>query len=127
MAQSDAFYQEIAEEVDAVLVELGTSYSVRGPAVYDETTLTRGKGTSRTVVGLVADQEVAINMLGSGTDMRGDAMSAWTATKSLILQASSNPLPEEEVLVDGQWYPLSMAKPIKPAEITVVYMLDISR
>jgi len=120
MAQSDAFYQEIATEVDGVLVELGTSYSVRGPAVYDETTLTRGKGSSRTVIGLVAEQAVAANMLG-------DAMSTWTARKSLILQASSLPQPEEEVLVDGNWFSLSEVKPIRPADITVVYMLDVTR
>lgn len=117
MAQSDTLYQEIAAEVDAVLDELGTSYSVRGAEAYDTDTLKRERGPSRTVVGLVADQKTA-HSLG--------LIPFWKDSKSLILKASSNPKPEEEVLVDDKWYSLFSATPIRPADVTVVYMLELT-
>lgn len=125
MAQSDAFYQEIAAEVDAVLDELGTSYSVRGAEAYDTDTLKRERGPSRTVVGLVADQKTA-HSLGAVAFPVTETSAFWKSTKNLILKASSDPKPEEEVLVDGKWYPLSSATPIKPADVTVVYMLGLT-
>ena len=126
MAASDAFYIEIREEVDGVLAELGTEYSVRGPGQYDPSTLKRGKEAARTVVGLVADQKVA-HSLGSMAFPITETSAFWKASKSLILKADSDPKPEEEVFVDGQWHSLSMARPIKPADVVVVYMLDLSR
>lgn len=122
MAASDAFYQEIVAEVNAVLEELGTTYSVRGHTEYDPDQLERVAAPPRTVVGLVADQEMAVSMVGTG-----DGGPTWIGKKTLIMRADANPRPEEEVEVDGKWYPLTKAKAIQPADVVVVYMLDVSK
>lgn len=124
MAESDAFYQEIVAEVDPILEELGTTYQVRSNESYDPNTLTTTPGTNREVIGLVADQQFA-NSLGQMGGSEADL--SWINSKTLILQASADPKDSEEILVDGKWFPLSKVVPIKPADITVVFMLDVSR
>lgn len=120
MAQSDAFYQSIVTEVDAVIQELGTTYQVRTRGAYNPATLTtEAPGAPRPVVGIVANQQFAQQLV------QGDA--SWVASKSLILTAAAKPLPTEEVEVDGTWYTLESVTPIKPADIVVIYMLDISK
>lgn len=120
MAQSDAFYQSIIAEVDPVIAELGTTYQVRTRGGYNPETLAHDPpGAPRTVTGIVATQRFAQQLVS------GDAK--WTATKSLILTAAAAPQPTEEVEVDGTWYALSSVVPIKPADVVVIYMLDISR
>ena len=119
MANSDAFYNEIKLEVNTVLSELGTQYNVRTAGAYNPATLSTANGVSRTVTGLVADQKAALSFTaGQGV---------WIGEKSLILVADANPLPGEEVEVEGQWFPLSKVVPIKPADVVVVYMLDVTR
>ena len=120
MAASDAFYIEIRDEVDAVLDELGTTYTVRTPGEYDPDELETGAGSTRTVGGLVADQQTVVQLVG-------DQGANWIGKKTLILKASSAPKTNEEVQVDGNWFPLSKLVPIKPADIIVVYMLDVTR
>jgi len=126
MAASDSFYLEIQAEVNTVLEELGTEYSVRGHGTYNPDTLETLPAAPRTVVGLVADQK-DINPLGAILFPVGEGSAGWVNKKALILSAGAVPDAGEEVLVDGQWFPLSKVVPIKPAEITVVYMLDVTR
>jgi len=126
MALSDAFYNELVPEVDGIIDELGTTYTIETPGAYNEDTLKNDSPTSRQVGGLVADQTVAIsvaNMAGSG--LSSDA--TWMGKKVLILKASAAPKPTESVKIDGSLYPLSKVTEIKPADVTVVYMLDITR
>lgn len=120
MAASDAFYQDIVVEVDSVIDELGTSYTVRSPGTYEEATLATSIGGTRSVSGLVADKKTTLNLTA------GDGPT-WVAEKTLILKAAASPAPGEEILVDGDWFPLSKVVPIKPADVTVVYMLDVTR
>ena len=82
MAASDAFYQEIKLEVDSVLAELGTSYTVRTPGTYDSDTLETIPGASRSVSGLVADQQTV-------KQFAGEDGAEWIATKTLILSADA--------------------------------------
>lgn len=123
MATSDPFYQEIKLEVDAVLAELGTQYTVRTPGVYDPVELETSVGSTRLVTGLVGDQMVFELSASLGLNRS----ERWDAKKTLILSADALPAEKEEVLVNGQWFPLSKVTPIKPADITVVYLLDVSR
>ena len=121
MAKSDAFYLEIAAEVKETLEEYGTTYQVRGPGVYDPDKLERVPVAPRTVSGIVADQKSTLKMVSSASDV------TWVGTKNLILSAEANPKPEEEVLVDGKWYSLQSVQALKPADIVVVYILDVTR
>lgn len=126
MAASDAFYTEIVAEVDAVLAELGTTYTVRAAGEYDPSTLEAGDGAGRTVVGLVATQQV-INNMGVQSFAVSASAQNWKSAKTLILSASANPQQGEEVLVDGVWFPLNKVVEIKPADVTVVYLLDVAK
>lgn len=125
MAASDAFYIEIRDEVNILLAELGTTYRVRGIDVYDPETMTTTSSAEREVVGIVANQMQTHGMIPNTAYL--DDQAEWLSTKNLILAESSNPAKTEEVLVDGEWFPLSGITPIKPADITVVYILDVSR
>lgn len=120
MAASDAFYNGIITEVNAVIDEFGTSYTVQAEGTYDEDELEPTAGATRSVDGLVADQQTVLQLAG-------EAGATWVATRTLILKASSAPLPGEQILVDAKYFPLSNVVPIKPADIVVVYLLDISR
>lgn len=113
---SDALYIGLTSDVNDLIDELGTSYTIYTPGVYDPATLTTGAETSRLVDGVVTDQPT---LFSSPAD--------WVANKTLVMKAASNPDELEEVVVDGKRYPMTMVEKIKPAEITVAYMLDVSR
>lgn len=122
MAASDEFYNELIGEVATALSELGTTFNVKAEGVYDPQTLTTSEGIERTVTGIVADQEQTYS-LSSGV---GEPSKSWISGKNLLLSADSHPKPKEEVYVDGKWFSLGNVKPIKPADVVVLYILDIS-
>lgn len=126
MAQSDSFYQELITEVNDVIDEFGTSYTVRAPGTYDSDELETTVGPTRQVDGIVADQKFSNSMFNTSLAMNEERLT-WVAKKSLILKADANPLAGEEILVDGKWFPLAKLSPIKPADVVVVYMLDVSK
>lgn len=126
MAASDAFYNEIKVEVDELLAELGTTYNVRSEGAYDTDLLTTSPGATRTVTGIVANQQF-VNSVSAILFPVGEASATWIAKKTLILTAESSPLPGEDVQVDGDWFPLAKSVPIKPADVVVVFMLDVTR
>lgn len=124
MADSDSFYQEVVLDVNQVIDDLGTSYTIRGRGTYDPNSLSTGSGSTRSADGLVAERELANALAGkSGGEENND----WMGKRTLILKANADPKPQEEIQVDGKWYPLNNLKPIKPADVVVVYMLDVSR
>ena len=126
MAASDAFYQEVLVDVNAVLDEFGTSYTVRAQGTYDDDELEIVEGATRSVVGLVATQNDK-SALGIIAFPVTETSAGWVGTKNLLLKADAAPQPGEEVQVDGKWYPLSKLVPIKPADIIVLYILDVTR
>lgn len=123
MAASDDFYNELIPEINEVLDELGTTYQVRGKSAFDSDTLTTIPGASRTVVGLVADQATTSSIGG----FVPESALAWIGKKNLLLKASAAPQPGEEILVEGNWFPLAKISPIKPADVVVLYILDVTR
>lgn len=126
MANSDSFYEEIVLEVNDVLDELGTTYVISTPGNYNDALMGNLPSTERNVVGLVGDQSIAISVASmAGSGLSADA--SWMSTKVLILKADSLPVPTESVIVEGVSFPLTKLIAIKPADITVVYMLDVSR
>lgn len=117
MAASDLFYYELQEEVNLVLAEYGKLYRVTGGGVYNEQTMMKEGQSVRDVQGIVADQSFANQLAPTG----------WTAVSTLIMSAEANPKAGESVEVDGKLYPLSACQTIKPADVVVCYMLDVSR
>lgn len=126
MAQSDAFYIELRDEATSVLLELGTSYLCRSHVVYDPFNPATEEGDNRDVYGIAADQDLSKAFV-SGVGQTAEASANWTAKKTLILTADAAPLPQEEVYVDGIWHSFEKVQAIKPADIVVIYMLDITR
>ncbi|CAM0069691.1 hypothetical protein VPHK251G3_0018 [Vibrio phage K251 g3] len=125
MAASDAFYNGIVAKIAPIFDKLGTTFAVRAPARFNAETLTNTLGAPRNTVGVVADQQTTQELTGQA--WRGMDSGEWVAAKTLILPASANPQPDEEIQVDGKWYSLSKVKAIKPADVTIVYMLDVSK
>lgn len=126
MAASDEFYQEILIEVNAVIDELGTQFNVRRDGVYDSDTLTTGAPISQSVDGVIVDNTQATAIAGSFNVIDATSLS-WIGKKMLLLKASASPQPKEEIEVDGAWYPLDRLVTIKPADVVLLYMLDVSR
>ncbi len=126
MAASDSFYLEIQEEVKSVLQELGTTYTIKGKGIYDSDTLETTDGATRKVEGLVATGQ-DLSSLGNAIVPVNVLASAQVGKKTLILSPEAAPVPGEEVQVDGDWFALSKIIPIKPADVIVVYMLDITK
>lgn len=126
MANSDAFYIELREQVDEILAEFGANFTIRTSGVYDETTLTTSEATTREVVGVVGSNFIS-SSIASMISAYSVATSNTTGqtTKSLILTASAAPVDGEEIYVDGKWHSLKEAEKVKPADITVVYVLDL--
>lgn len=125
MAESDAFYLELLEDVDPLFTEFGRDFQVRGPGVYDETTRTTGVGASREVMGIVVDQQT-LNNLGSQIFAVDEKSQAFLGKKNLLLRRDANPDVKEEIEVDGTWFPLARVRPLKPAAILMFYVLDVS-
>jgi hypothetical protein len=126
MADSDTFYQDLQTEVDEILAELGTVYTVRAEGTYDPDELEVSTGATREVTGLVATQQVVNNLAAIAFPVT-EVSVAWTARKTLILAADAAPQPGEEVQVDSEWFPLSKVVAVKPADVVVVYLLDVTR
>ena len=116
MAESDALYNGMLSDINDLIDELGTSYTLFTPGEYDPDTLTTGAETSRTVDGVVTDQPITF---ASPAD--------WVARKRLVMKASALPQEIEEVEIDGRRYPMTEVAIIKPADITIAYELDVSR
>lgn len=128
MAESDAFYNDIAATVDEVLDEFGTSYNVYAPGPYNEDTLSSSHSLSRSVVGVVADRETTLLTANPGGAAAGDPVAAaWVGEKNLLMKASASPQTDELVEVDGKKHSMQKAVPIKPADIVVLYILDVTR
>ncbi|UZT28683.1 hypothetical protein pD_gene0076 [Vibrio phage 033B] len=118
---SDAFYLELQAEATEVIIEHGKEFDIYAEGTFDpEEGEETSPGPTRRVWGLVADQQTAMAM-ADGSGMQ------WVAKKSLIVVHSASPKEGEEVEVDGKRFPMSALEPVKPANIVVIYMLDLTR
>lgn len=123
MAASDATYLAIVEDVNDALDALGTTYTVRAKGTYDSATLSTSPGAERTVTGLVADAELMSGF--AGALLPAESL-AWVAKRALLLSPAANPQSGESIQVDGRWFSMDKIKTLKPADITLLYILDVS-
>lgn len=128
MAASDDFYLELIEEIVPIIEEFGTEYQVRPVAgQFDPSTLKAGApGASRIVKGLVDTAQSQFNLASQIYAVTASA-AIKLGKKSLILLPDANPKTNEEINVDGQWFNLGKVEPVKPADVVVLYMLDITK
>jgi hypothetical protein len=119
MANSDAMYTEIANETLETLKEFGKEFDVQSAGVTNFTTQTVSDGVTRKVWGIVADS--------NAQELTGMATIQWSAKKTLMLAFNAAPVKGDEILVDGVSFTLDKITAIKPADITVVYLLDIGK
>ena len=118
---SDAFYNELLPEINQVIDELGAQFVVSTPGQYNVDTLKTDPPTTRQVFGVVADQSMVTAIAGPYQNV------SWAGKKTLILKADANPKEGESIVVDGQSYPLNKIVTVKPANVVMVYMLDVSK
>ncbi len=124
---SDQFYLNLLPKINATVQRFGTAYKVRGPGAYDEQTMVTAPATARDVTGLVSDGEMFNGLGGATQNPNRDASNiSWSGKKVLILTAQAQPTQGEEVQVDGRWFPLSRIKEIKPANVVLLYLLDVT-
>jgi hypothetical protein len=114
------FYAETKAEVSALLSELGKLFDVRSKGVYDETTMTFGAPKTRRIYGVVADSSLATSFAGVAVDkdMQGKRV--------VLLDASLNPKATDEINVDGRFFSLEKIQEVKPADVVLLYILDVT-
>lgn len=118
-----SFYQELQQEVNALLSEFGKSFTVRSKGLYDEATLSYGAPKTRTVQGLVSDSSMLSNLGAlSGSEA---ASSQWQGKRVLLLSASLNPKAGEDINVDGRYFSFEKIQEVKPANTVLLYILDV--
>lgn len=113
MSTSDTFYNELLPDVQEAIESYGTIYTVNSPSVYNPLTQSTTPGSTREVKGLVSEGDA----LGSST---------WEGKKVCILDPAANFMENESVVIDGVTYPASKIETVKPANIVVLYILDLS-
>lgn len=118
---SDQFYEELLTDVNDTILQFGKEYQVRAKGEYNNTTLSVTQGATRKVLGLVSDSSILNNIGSNGTDSK-----EWIGKKVLLLVATLNPKKTDEINVDGRWYSLNKIEQIKPANVTLLYILDIT-
>lgn len=121
---SDAFYNELLVDVNEVINEYGKSFQVRSAGGFDTQTLETAQGLTRTVMGIVADSSLTHTL---STVVQRDQPIDWLNKKMLILASTLKPLKGDEINVDGVWLSLSKIQAIKPANVALLYMLELSR
>lgn len=126
MAASDAFYNEIRNEVIALIKELGTSYTIEAPSTYDSLTMTTTPGAQRQVDGVVSTQSQFDSVAAIAFAVT-ETSSVWLGKKSLLLSPEALPLADEKIIIGGDYFSLGKLVEIKPADVTLLYILDISK
>lgn len=120
MATSDPLYLKFRAKADKLLRRFGTQFNVVSQGYYDEETLTSMEGETTKAWGVLTNDKAMLQSFA------GDLGETWSATKTLILSAERKYLPTDQVKVEGKTYSLSNLETIKPADIIVVYLLDVS-
>lgn len=126
MAASDAFYIELRDEtVIPLLEEFGTTYTVRADSTYDPSTGDTTLGATRTVKGVIADESMTKGLLvNAGAEA---SENTWIGRKNALLDPTVAFAPNEEIQINGQWYPSSKVQPLQPGDIIVMYIVDLTR
>lgn len=118
---SDAFYIDIRDNtVIPLLTEFGTTYNVVTPGAVDNTDYSQQPDTQTPVIGLISDGSFVNNLLESEGAIR-----QWTSQRILLLVPDAAVERGVKIIVDGMEHDLSKLEKIQPANINVLYILDL--
>lgn len=121
-----SFYQDIQREVSALLLELGKPFEVRSKGAYNETTMSYAAPTIRSVQGIVSDSSLRNTI--SGLSMGALAVDKDTrGSKVILFDASLAPKTTDEVNVDGNFFSLEKIQEVKPSDVVLLYILDVTK
>lgn len=123
MAASDKFYQDVIKEINPLFNEFGKEFTVSKPGSYDEDAMVTLPSVTRKVWGIVAEQELTSGIM----QMANGSFTKWTGSSNLILRNDANLQPEETITVDGKEYPASKVEQVKPADIVVIFIMELTR
>lgn len=118
---SDAFYNELLPEINDVIDEFGTTFVVNTPGAYNKNDMSVAPDTTREVAGIIADQNFQVPLGGAGVEV------SWASKKQVLFKAEANLQENESVIVDGVEHPVTKVDTIKPANVVLLYMLDITK
>lgn len=126
---SDAIYLDIVKDLDVeIWPVLGTEFTIVTPGAYDPETMEDMPESRRQVRGIKTDATSAISLTSSlgGGVTTGDATGLnWTTKEILLLAHDANPKENESVIVDGKRYSLRSVKSVKPANVIIIYTLEL--
>ena len=120
MATSDAFYIRLRDKADKIIHKFGKQFQKVSQGSFDPKTLTSLPTTSEPVWGILANDANTIR------DLAGEVTGTWTASKTLILSAATKIKATDSIRVENQDYSLANIVTVKPADVIVVYLLDVS-
>ncbi|MBG89595.1 MAG: hypothetical protein CMO80_22230 [Verrucomicrobiales bacterium] len=123
---SDAFYNELLPEINATIDEFGTSFVVKTPGSYNED-MSVSPDTERTVQGVVADQNFQFPLGSIGSSGSQGQNASWSNRKQVLLKAEADIKESEHLVFEGNAYPLNKAQTIKPANVVLLYIVDVTR
>lgn len=125
---SDAFYKELLPEITAALNDYGKAYQVRSKGLMNEETRLVAPGVTRSVQGLVSDGSIVSNIgsVGQNSGLEANRVQ-WVGKKVILLAPNLKPNKTDEINVDGVWLSLSKIVELKPANIVLLYILDLTK
>ena len=121
---SDAFYQEIVQEVLPLLADYGATFEIRSKGTYDPATRKTTVPESRFAQGVVTNGYVAAE-LGSDVGGANKGGQFIVGHRTLILEPDANLVETDEVNVDGIWMDCTRMETLKPGNIVVMYTVTI--
>lgn len=122
---SDAFYQDLLTNTVIPLInEYGTAYSVISPVVTDPETLEPSTPETNFVQGLVTDSNYLNGFVGNISDVSG-GVKQWKSSQVLILLPDPAVIRNASVSVNGKTHSLTNINELKPANVLVLYTLEL--
>ena len=125
---SDSFYNELLPDIIAALNDYGKAYQVRAKGLMNQETRVVAPGATRSVQGLVSDGSAVSNLgsVGQNSGLETNRVQ-WVGKKVILLAPNLKPNKTDEINVDGVWLSLSKIVELKPANIVLLYILDLTK
>ena len=125
---SDSFYNELLPDIIAALNDYGKAYQVRAKGLMNQETRVVAPGATRSVQGLVSDGSAVSNLgsVGQNSGLETNRVQ-WVGKKVILLAPNLKPNKPDEINVDGVWLSLSKIVELKPANIVLLYILDLTK